>query len=290
MVTAASRARLHDREGGAGNDAGLLARRQPLRPAGKTGKFPAVLYPHGTGLRPRGTPASLFRPTLASTSRARLRRIAYDMVATTTPSRSRTTSATRRRSRCGPTGLRLQTWNSLRVVDFLETLPDVDPRRSPSPGSGGGTQTFILTAIDARIAPRRPQHGVADHAGRVPVREHARLRVGRTTWRSPRWLPATAVRRRRHGRLDEETFPRRSSPPAVYLPAVRRRRAVGHIQIDAPHNYQKESARPSTTFCAAFYPARRRERGQRASRSSAHAHLPCGGCPPGARRQGVFEL
>ena len=62
----------------------------------------------------------------------------------------------------------LQLWNNIRAVDFLCSLPNVDPERIGVTGaSGGGTQTVMLMTADKRIKVASPVCivGAAKHPG-----------------------------------------------------------------------------------------------------------------------------
>jgi uncharacterized protein len=122
----------------------------PLHPKIKN---PAVLCPHGHAADKRFAADVQIR----SAAMARMGAIvfAYDMIGY-----GESHQVTHRM----PIALVLQTYNSRRVLEYLLSRPDVDPERiGMTGGSGGGTQTFMLTAIDPRITVSAPVVQVSAH-------------------------------------------------------------------------------------------------------------------------------
>lgn len=142
------------------------------RPLGQgKGPFPAILNPHGHWANGRMADESSGSIAGRCINFARQGMIAftYDMVGyndthfSDTPT-NKSFSDIHHQFATNPADLLwnvslmgLQTWNSIRALDFLESLPDVNRKHLAITGeSGGGTQTFMLGAIEDRLAAQAP--------------------------------------------------------------------------------------------------------------------------------------
>ena len=133
------------------------------RPLKGKGPFPAMMLAQGHGESQHyGESSQLLSATLA---RMGMVVFSYDMFA---KGEERLQFAFEdHRTILAPT---MQTLNSIRILDFLSALPYVDPKRIGMTGaSGGGTQTFLMAALDPRIAVSAPVVMVSSwYAGGCP--------------------------------------------------------------------------------------------------------------------------
>ena len=153
--------RLHDRKGRPRDISRLHVERQPLPAVKQRGRVPAILCPHGHWEDGRMNPEVQQR----CIRWAKLGCVVfmYDMVGYNDSKPFTHAFLNDRLRRWGLSLPTLQTWNSIRALDWLTSLPDVDPARIGCTGeSGGGTQTFLLTALDQRIAVSAPVVMVSD--------------------------------------------------------------------------------------------------------------------------------
>lgn len=125
------------------------------RPKKAQGKLPAILSPHGHHADGRMNEAVQAR----SIRLAKLGFVVfmYDMVGYNDSKPFGHTFSNESLNRWGLNLVGFHTFNSIRAIDFIESLPDVDAARIGCTGeSGGGTQTFFLNAVDDRIAAAAP--------------------------------------------------------------------------------------------------------------------------------------
>jgi hypothetical protein len=135
------------------------------RPPG-AGPFPAIVSPHGhwTYGRLENTATNSGPGRAIGLARLGFVVFTYDMVGYVDSQQLPHTFGGRREQLWGLTLAGLQLWNSIRAVDFLESLPYVRRDAIGATGeSGGGTQTFLLAAVDDRVRVAAPVNMISLH-------------------------------------------------------------------------------------------------------------------------------
>ncbi len=113
------------------------------RPLKQQRSYAAILAPHGHGENPHGRFREQTQKRCATLARMGAIVFVWDMVGQGDAKQCEHKMAK---------ALKLQTINSIRSLDFLLSIPGVDPSRVACTGeSGGGTQTFLLAALDNRV-------------------------------------------------------------------------------------------------------------------------------------------
>jgi dienelactone hydrolase len=218
---------------------------RPLKPAPEGG-FPAVLSPHGhwTYGRLEHTETASVPARCINLAQQGYVVFAYDMVGYNDTIQTPHDFATKRDELWDFGPLSLQLWNSIRVVDFLESLPGVNPRKIGATGaSGGGTQTFLLAAVDDRIQFDAPVNMIsAIMQGGSPCENAPNLRLDTFN------LELGAVMAPRPMLMVAATGDWTRNTPREEYPAMRaiyelydRVANLDMLQIDAPHNYNRQS-------------------------------------------------
>ncbi len=220
------------------------------RPKNATGKLPAVLCPHGHWAygRLENQPNHSGPARAISFARQGYVAFSYDMVgyndSSTITHKFADHNATGVEALWGINLLGLQLWNSIRVVDFLTSLPEVDASRIACTGeSGGGTQTFLLAAVDERISLSAPVNMVSFLMQGGSLCENApNLRIDTNN------VELAALMAPRPMMMVSATGDWTKNTMTSEFPAVRSiyrlfgaEKNLTAVQMDAPHNYNQQS-------------------------------------------------
>jgi dienelactone hydrolase len=216
------------------------------RPLNRTGKLPGILNAHGHWTYGRLENQDLFSGQALGINLAKQGYVvfAYDMVGynDTMQTPHKFATAAEQLWSFGP--LQLQLWNSIRALDFLASLPDVDSARLGITGaSGGGTQAFLLAAVDDRLSFAAPVNMVSAMMQGGDFCENAPgLRVGTNN------VEIAAMFAPKPMLLVSATGDWTKNVPHEEFPAIRRIYQLYEkpdnievIQIDAPHNFNQRS-------------------------------------------------
>jgi len=224
-------------------------------PRGKKFPAPAVLIPHGHWKRGRLEDLPSYSVPALGINLARQGYIAlaYDMVGFNDTRQTPHSFGGDPETLWAFSPMGLQLWNSIRVVDYLQSLQEVDGRRIAVTGaSGGGSQTFLLAAVDERIGLAAPVNMVSAYMqGGDPCEEAPNLRVGTFN------VEIAAMMAPRPMLLVSSTHDWTRHTPVEEFPAIRRiyglygaSQNVQNAHIDAQHNYNRESREAVYRFLA----------------------------------------
>jgi len=229
---------------------GFLVTGNLYRPRGARGRRPAILSPHGHWQHGRLEQVELGNIPARCAMLARLGFVtfAYDMVGYNDSSQveHRWPAEVLRQTLLygiGPFGLQLLA--SMRAVDFLTGLPDVDPGRIGATGaSGGATQTYYLAAVDERVRVVVPVCMVSAHfQGGCTCEEPPLVHLDDLTT-----VDVAAALAPRPMLLPSVTQDWTNQNPQYEVPAIRAIYAlfgaedrVGNVHSDAPHNYNRKT-------------------------------------------------
>ena len=225
------------------------------RPVGKTAPAPAVLLPHGHWKRGRLEDLPSYSVPALGINLARQGYVvfAYDMVGFNDTQQTPHSFGSWPEVLWSFSPMGLQLWNSIRALDFLQSLPDVDSHKIAATGaSGGGTQTFLLAAVDERVRYVAPVNMVSAHMqGGDPCEEAPNLRLDTFN------VEIAAMIAPRPMLLVSSTHDWTSHTPLEEFPAIRRIYAlygvpdrVQNAHIDAQHNYNRQSRESVYRFLA----------------------------------------
>jgi len=125
------------------------------RPLKKQKSYAGILCPHGHGENPHGRFREQTQKRCATLARMGAVVFVLDMAGQ---------GDSKQTEHKFSKALKLQTINAIRGIDFLLSLPGIDPQRIAVTGeSGGGTQTFLLAALDQRVKVTAPTVMVSAH-------------------------------------------------------------------------------------------------------------------------------
>jgi len=225
---------------------GFLVTGNLYRPVGKRGPFPGIINPHGHWKNGRieNTERGSVPGRCISFARQGYIAFAYDMVGYNDSRQVTHKFGGPREQLWGLSLMGLQLWNSIRAVDFLQSLPDVDKRRIGCTGaSGGGTQTFMVTAVEERIKVAAPVNMISAHMQGGCLCENApnlrldtyNVEIGALA--APRPLLMVSATGDWTVNTPREEYPDVRSVYELFDATDR----VHCVQIDAQHNYNKDS-------------------------------------------------